>query len=138
MQPLITVEVTSNAPIEKIWEYWTKPEHITQWCNASDDWTAPRATNDLRVGGTFMTRMEAKDGSSGFDFAGTYTEVEEYKKIAYTMLDGRTVTIAFAPEGLGYKITETFEAEDENPLEMQKNGWQAILDNFAKYVGKTQ
>lgn len=136
MKPQITVETTINAPIEKIWEYWTKPEHITKWCNASDDWHAPSATNDLRVGGTFTTRMEAKDGSAGFDFGGTYTTVEEFKKIEYTMggEDGRKVSIEFIPEGEGVKIIETFEAESQNPVDMQKAGWQSILDNFKKYI----
>jgi uncharacterized protein YndB with AHSA1/START domain len=136
MKPQITIETTINAPIEKIWEYWTAPEHITKWCNASDDWHAPHATNDLKIGGTFTTRMEAKDGSAGFDFGGTYTTIEEFKKIEYTMggEDARKVSIEFIPEDGAVKILETFEAENQNPLEMQKAGWQSILDNFKKHV----
>lgn len=134
MKPKITITTRIEAPIEKIWRYWTQPEHIKQWAHASDDWVAPSATNDVRVNGKFTTRMEAKDGSTGFDFGGVYTAVDLYKKIAYTMGDGRTVNITFAPEGGGYTVTETFEAENENSLEMQKVGWQAILDNFKKYV----
>jgi uncharacterized protein YndB with AHSA1/START domain len=136
MRPQITVAVLINAPVEKIWKYWTEPEHIVQWCFASDDWCAPRAENDLRVDGTFKTRMEAKDGSGGFDFEGTYTAVEENKKIEYVMIgaDERKVSVRFEKQGDGYSVIETFDAEDENPLEMQKNGWQAILNNFKKYV----
>jgi len=143
MKPQITIETFIEAPIEKIWKYWTEPEHITKWCQASLDWHAPKATNDLRVGGTFTTRMEAKDlpagkagGSAGFDFGGTYDVVDEYKKIAYTIGDGRKVSIDFIPDGAGYKIIETFDAENENPIEMQRAGWQAILDNFKSYVEK--
>ncbi len=130
----ITVETVVNAPVEKIWEYWSKPEHITQWCRASPEWHTPRAENDLRVGGNFSSRMEAKDGSMGFDFSGAYDEVKTNELIAYTMGDGRKATIIFSSDGNTTKITETFEAEDENPVEMQKGGWQAILDNFKKYV----
>lgn len=131
---LITVETTVAAPIEKVWEYWTKPEHITQWNNASPDWHTPRAENDVQVGGKFHTRMEAKDGSFGFDFEGIYTAVEMNKKLAYTLLDDRTVTIDFSQEGDTIKIVEIFGAEEENSLELQQAGWQAILDNFKKHV----
>ncbi len=134
MKQPITVETHIDAPIEKIWKYWTEPEHITKWCSASDDWHAPRATNDLKVGGKFMTRMESKDGKEGFDFSGTYTTVIPNEKIAYTMDDGRKVTIEFIPQEKGYKIDETFEPENENPVEMQRGGWQAILDKFANYI----
>src|SRR6266850_8555487 len=92
---IITVENAINAPVEKVWQYWTKPEHITQWNNASDDWHTPRAENDLRVGGSFSSRMEAKDGSFGFDFGGVYDEVKTNERIAYTMGDGRKVKITF-------------------------------------------
>jgi len=129
----ITVEAFIHAPIEKIWSYWTEPEHITKWTFASDDWHAPRATNDLRIGGMFSTRMEAVDGSQGFDMGGTYTEVEKYKRIAYEF-GGRKAVIDFIPQDGGYRVVETFEAESENPIEMQKAGWQAIMDNFKKYV----
>lgn len=134
MKPQITVEVLINVPIEKIWKYWTEPEHIRNWYFASDDWCAPSAENNLRVGGLFKTRMEAKDGSAGFDFEGTYTVVEENKKIEYVIIGGRRVGIEFVKQDGGYKVVETFEAEDENPLEMQKNGWQAILNSFKSYV----
>lgn len=130
----ITVEASIQAPIEKIWRYWTEPTHIMNWNAASDDWHTPRAENNLRVGGTFTARMEAKDGSMGFDFGGTYTEVVPNEHIAYTIGDGRRVEILFQNEGNNIKIIETFEAEDTNPIEMQKDGWQAILDRFKTYV----
>lgn len=131
---IITVESTVNAPVAKVWEYWTSPEHITQWNNASEDWHTPHAENDLRVGGKFLSRMEAKDGSFGFDFIGVYDEVEENKSIVYTMEDGRKVAIAFISEGGSTEVTESFEAEDINSIELQQGGWQAILNNFKKYV----
>jgi uncharacterized protein YndB with AHSA1/START domain len=130
----ITVEATINAPVEKVWNSWTSPEHITKWCNASDDWHAPRAENDVRTGGKFLTRMEAKDGSFGFDFGGVYDEVKLNERISYTMGDGREVSVVFTKEGNKTKVTETFEAENQNPIEMQRGGWQAILDNFKKYT----
>lgn len=133
MKPIITVETFIKAPVEKVWTYWNEPEHITKWCFASDDWCAPWAKNDVHVGGSLITRMEAKDGSAGFDMEGVYTEVEEFKKIEYMMGD-RKVSVEFMPHADGTKIIESFEAENENPLEMQKSGWQAILDNFKKYV----
>lgn len=136
MKPQITVEVFVSAPVEKAWEYWNEPEHITQWCFASDDWCAPRVENNLSVGGTFKTRMEAKDGSVGFDLEGIYTAVELHKKIEYTLSgdDARKVSILFVAEGDGCRVVETFEAEGENSLELQKNGWQSILNNFKKYT----
>lgn len=130
----ITVTATVNAPVEKVWQSWSAPEHIMQWCSASPEWHAPRAENDLRAGGKFLTRMEAKDGSMGFDFEGVYSEVETNKKIAYGMSDGRKVEITFEAAGDTTGITETFDAETENPLEMQRGGWQAILDNFKNYT----
>jgi uncharacterized protein YndB with AHSA1/START domain len=130
----VTIEATINAPVEKVWEYWNEPSHITQWAFASDDWHAPRAENDLRVGGKFLTRMEAKDGSFGFDFGGEYTDVEKNKLIGYIMGDGREVRTEFAPAGNGTKIISVFDAEDQNPVEMQKAGWQMILNNFKKHV----
>lgn len=135
MSSSVTVGVVIHAPIEKIWQYWIDPQHIQKWYHASDDWHAPSASNDLRVGGKFTIRMEAKDGSSGFDFEGTYMTVEEYRKITYIILDGRMVEITFTQQEDGsYKVTEVFEAEDINSIEMQKAGWQAILDNFRKYA----
>jgi len=130
----ITVENTVNAPVEKVWKYWNGPEHITKWCTATPEWHTPRAQNDLRVGGTFSSRMEAKDGSMGFDFAGVYDDVKPNEYIEYTMGDGRKVWIKFSGKGNETKVVETFEAESENPVEMQKGGWQAILDSFKKYV----
>ena len=130
----ITVEATVNAPVEKVWEAWSEPKHITKWCAASDDWHAPKAENDLRTGGTFSTRMEAKDGSFGFDFGGIYDNVKRYELIEYTMGDGRKVKVIFSPVGEQTKVIETFDAESTNPVEMQKTGWQAILDNFKKYA----
>ncbi len=134
MPAKITVEATINAPIEKVWDYYTNPLHITKWNNASEDWHTPHAETDLRVGGKFLSRMEAKDGSAGFDFSGVYTAIEEYRYIAYTMEDGRTVEIQFTKTDDGCEVTVTFDPEDENPLEMQRAGWQAILDNFKTYV----
>jgi len=131
---VIIVETTVNAPIEKVWDYFTKPEHVTQWNNASDDWHTPSATNDLRVGGNFVYRMEAKDGSFGFDFGGVYESVEQNEYIEYTIGDGRNVKVSFTAKGDKTKIVESFEAENENSIEMQKGGWQAILDNFKKYT----
>ncbi len=130
----ITVETTVNAPVAKIWKYWTTPEHITKWNNASDDWHTPRVENDLKAGGRFNCRMEAKDGSTGFDFEGTYDAVNPHKQIAYTMSDGRKVQITFTPEGEGTRIVEAFEAETENSVDMQRDGWQAILNNFKRYT----
>ena len=130
----VTIEAVVNAAVEKVWEYWSKPAHITQWSNASPDWHAPHAENDLQVGGKFVTRMEAKDGSMGFDFNGVYSEVKTNKLIAYTIEGGRKVTIYFSSDGNTTKVVETFDAEDENPVEMQRGGWQAILNNFKNYV----
>ena len=130
----ITVETSVKAPIEKVWNVWTTPEHIMQWNNASPDWHTPKAENDLRKGGKFVSRMEAKDGSFGFEFWGIYDEVDHLALISYTMGDGRKAEVSFSAEGNQTKITETFEAESENTIEMQKAGWQAILDNFKKYA----
>ena len=130
----ITVEASVNAPLEKVWDYWTGPEHITNWYNASDDWHAPHAENDPRTGGKFLTRMAAKDGSVSFDFIGVYDKVINHERISYTLEDGRKVEILFSGNGKESKVTETFEAESENTLELQKSGWQAILDNFKKYT----
>ncbi len=134
MKKIITVANTINAPVAKVWEFWTTPKHIEKWNNASDDWHTPHAENDLRVGGKFLSRMEAKDGSFGFDFIGIYDEVEESKAIAYTLEDERKVKITFINEGNETKVIESFEAEEENSVELQQGGWQAILDNFKKYV----
>lgn len=131
---IIVVETTVNAPVDKVWEYWTKPEHITQWNNASPEWHTPRATNDLRVGGAFSARMEARDGSMGFDFGGVYDEVKTNEYIEYTLGDGRKVKISFMANDGTTDVSESFEAEGTNPIEMQQAGWQSILDNFKKYT----
>ena len=130
----ITVKTTVNAAVEKVWSCWTLPEHITQWNYASNDWHTPTATNDLQVGGKFTSRMEAKDGSMGFDFWGIYDVVKTNKLIEYTLGDNRKVSIAFVSNGDETIIIETFEAEKENSIELQQAGWQAILDNFKKYT----
>ncbi len=130
----VTVHATVNAPTAKIWQYWTEPKHITKWNNASDDWHSPRAENDVKAGGRFNIRMEAKDGGMGFDFEGTYDTVERHKQIAYTIADGRKVITTFESAGKATKIVTTFEAESENSIDMQRDGWQAILNNFKKYT----
>jgi uncharacterized protein YndB with AHSA1/START domain len=135
---VITVENTINAPVEKVWEFWTKPEHIIKWCNASDDWHTPRAENDLKVGGKFASRMEAKDGSMGFDFGGVYDAVRTNEYIEYTMSDDRKVKINFSVQENKTKVVESFEAENTHSIEMQQGGWQAILDNFKKYTEANQ
>ena len=130
----ITIDATVSANTKKVWDYWNRPEHITKWNFAADDWHCPNAENDLRVGGKLKSRMEAKDGSFGFDFEAIYDEIVDQKKIAYTMKDGRQAITNFENHGSKTKVSTTFDAENENPIEMQKGGWQAILDNFKKYV----
>lgn len=130
----ITVEATINAAVEKVWELWNTPEHVKQWNNASPDWHTPHAQNDLKEGGSFTYTMAAKDGSFSFDFEGTYTEVVPNETLAYAMSDGRKVKITFTPMGGQTKVVETFDAETENPIEMQREGWQAILNNFKSYA----
>ncbi len=131
--PTHTCQADINAPIQDVWTRFTEPDHVTNWYHANDEWHAPRASNDLRVGGEFEIRMEAKDASTGFDFTGTYTEVDEPNKIAYEIADGRIVDIDFSEEDGVTTVTESFEAEDENSGVQQRDGWQAILDNFKKY-----
>lgn len=131
---LITVETSVEAPVEKVWELWTTPEHIKNWNKATEDWHTPKTENDLRPGGSFVSRMEAKDGSMGFDFGGTYDEVKTNELISYTLDDGRKVEIVFSSDGDMTKIIENFEAENTNPVEIQRGGWQAILDHFKKYA----
>ncbi len=130
----ITVQSIVKAPVEKVWKCWTSPEHITQWNNASEDWHTPRAENDLRAGGKFLSRMEAKDGSFGFDFGGEYNEVKTNELIEYTLGDGRKVIINFTGNGNETNVAETFEAENTHSIELQRTGWQSILDNFKKHV----
>jgi len=130
----ITIETLVRSDLEKVWSAWTTPDDINQWNAASDDWHNPRSENDLRVGGNFRYRMEAKDGRMGFDFEGTYTEVVPEKVIEYVLGDQRRVSVTFEPGEGGVRVVETFEAEDANSAEMQRQGWQAILDRFAAYV----
>ena len=130
----ISIETVANAPIHKVWDAYSNPADIKQWNNASDDWHTTDSKVDLREGGTFVSRMEAKDGSAGFDFGGTYTRVEPQKRIEYRMGDGREVQVEFAKEGSGTRVKTTFDAETQNSEELQRQGWQAILDNFARYV----
>lgn len=133
----ITVKTTINAPVEKVWIYWTNPKHIIHWNHASHDWYTPRAENDLRTGGKFLYRMEARDGSGGFDFAGEYTRIVLLKQIKYTLGDGRNVQISFSASGNESRVKETFEVEQDNTIELQQEGWQAILDNFRNYVERS-
>ena len=134
MSKKITVANTVNAGIKKTWDYYTQPKHITQWNFADPSWACPYASNNLQVGGKYMARMEAKDGSFGFDFGGKYTEVIDGEKLSFKLDDGREVTASFNGDGNATQVTVVFDAEDTNPVEMQKGGWQAILDNFKKYT----
>ena len=131
---MIKVVAEINAKTEKVWDYWTNPEHIVNWTFASSDWHCPFAENDLRTNGKFKTRMEAKDGSMGFDFEGIYTNVIENQLIEYVLADNRKIIIEFKEYENCVKIIEKFDPEDENSLELQEQGWQSILNNFKKYV----
>lgn len=131
---IISVQIKIKAPIAKVWKIWTAPEDIVRWNNASEDWHTTRASNDLRVGGKFLSRMEAKDGSMGFDFEGIYDLVKTNEQIDYTIADGRKVKIDFITNGNETEIIESFEAENIHSIEHQRGGWQAIMDNFKKYV----
>jgi uncharacterized protein YndB with AHSA1/START domain len=130
----IQIEAMIAASPEKVWACWTEPQHITRWNFAVEDWQCPRASNDLKVGGKYSARMEAKDGSFGFDFDAIYDEVSYLKTITYTMGDGRKATTKFQDLGGQTKVTTEFDAEKTNPAEIQRTGWQAILNNFKKYV----
>ena len=130
----ITVYTSINAPLEEVWRRFTTPADVEQWNAASEDWHTTAASNNLQVGGKFNYRMEAKDGSFGFDFWGIYDAVDKCKMLNYTLGDGRKVSVVFEFTALGTQLTETFEAEEVNPVEMQQLGWQAILDNFKKYI----
>lgn len=130
----IKIETIVNAPIDKVWVYWTEPVHIVKWNQASDDWHSPYAENVLRALGRFSFRMESKDGKEGFDFSGTYNVVEPLKYISYTMDDERKVEITFNEVGNKTEIVEVFEAEHVYSVEQQRLGWQSILNNFKKYV----
>lgn len=131
-----TVETMIDAPLDTVWKCWTTPDDIVQWNNASDDWFTPSADNDLTEGGKFVFRMEARDGSSSFDFTGTYQKIREKQLLEYALIDDRKVTVTFEETDGQTKVTETFEPDAENPTEVQQQGWQAILDNFKKYVEK--
>lgn len=132
--PKITIQATISADRQKTWDFYTQPEHITQWNFATEDWQCPSASNDLRVGGMYRARMEAKDGSFGFDFEAIYDEIAPGERLVYTMTDGRQVAVNMKSQGHQTEITVTFEAESQHSLEMQQNGWQAILNNFKKHV----
>jgi uncharacterized protein YndB with AHSA1/START domain len=132
--PAITVTSTISGTPEQVWRAYTNPDDITQWNHASDDWHCPSASNDLRVGGKFSSRMAAKDGSAAFDFEGTYTEVEPHNLIAYKMGDGRTARVNFTPDSGGTRVDVTFDLEEQNSEQLQRDGWQAILDNFKRHV----
>ena len=134
MPSSITVQTIVNAPMEKVWDCWTNPQHITHWAFASDDWEAPHAENDLRVGGKFGTVMAAKDKSTSFDFNGVYSHVDQHNVIEYSIEGGRKVRVEFESLPEGIQVTEIFEAETINSDDKQRDGWQAILDNFKKYV----
>jgi uncharacterized protein YndB with AHSA1/START domain len=130
----ITVETVVRADLNQVWDAWNNPTDIKQWNSAQDDWHTTRSSVDLREGGKFASRMEAKDGSEGFDFEGTYTRVVPYKTIEYSMSDGREVKVEFIERAEGVLLKETFDAETENPPELQRTGWQAILENFRRHV----
>ncbi len=130
----ITIGTSLQAPLQKVGDYFTTPTHIKSWNAANADWHSPKAENDLRPGGRFTYRMEAKDGSFGFDFGGVYDEVVVNEKIAFTLDDGRKVSVSFCEANGTTTISETFEPESENPVALQQQGWQAILDNFKRYT----
>lgn len=129
----ITVETLVNAPVAKVWRAYTTPNDIKQWNAASDDWHTTQSAVDLRVGGNFTSRMEARDGSFGFDFAGTYTKVVPHELLEFSFGD-RTASVEFVPGASGVTVRVTFDAESENPVEQQRHGWQTILNNFARHV----
>ena len=128
----VTIQTIINCPVEEAWKKWTSPDYVMRWNAASDDWHCPRAENNLTVGGKFSYRMEAKDGSAGFDFWGIYTVIVPHELIEFTLGDNRIVKIEFSEQKGATRIIESFEVEDVNSLELQRNGWQAILDNFKK------
>lgn len=133
----ITVTATVNAPIEKVWKDYNTPESVKEWNNASPDWHTPNATNDFREGGEFCYTMAAKDGSFSFDFGGKYDKIVENQLVEYTIGDGRKVMVMFSDNGNTTDVETVFEAEGQNPIEMQQQGWQAILNNFKAYVEKS-
>ena len=134
VKTIITVRTSVNAPVETVWKHWTSPDSIIHWNNASEDWHTAKASNDLRKDGKFSYRMEARDKSIGFDFEGVYYNILVNKQIDYTLADGRKVKITFSNNGKTTDVIETFEAEEINSIDLQRNGWQAILDNFKKFT----
>ena len=134
MSTCISISTHVDKPVAHVWKIWTEPEHIMQWNSASDDWHCPKASNDLRTGGRFSSTMAARDGSFSFDFEGVYDDVRLHKRIAYTMADGRTCEILFQEKDGGTEVTESFDAETMNPIEMQRGGWQSILDRFKAHA----
>ncbi|WP_421871628.1 SRPBCC family protein [Marinoscillum sp.] len=134
MSNKLTIQATVAADSQKAWDYYTQPKHITQWNFADPSWHCPSASNNLRVGGKYTARMEAKDGSFGFDFEAVYSAIEPGESFAYTLGDGRQVSVTFEQQTEHTLVTVVFDPESENPMEMQRNGWQAILDNYAKYT----
>ncbi|MCB0571745.1 MAG: SRPBCC family protein [Phaeodactylibacter sp.] len=130
----ITIQATVKADKQKVWDYYTNPGHIVNWNFASEDWHCPSATNDLQAGGKYQARMEARDGSWGFDFEAVYTAVTAGQSYTYVMPDGRVVDVQLSAAGDGTEVTITFDAEDQNPIQMQRDGWQSILNNFKKYA----
>jgi uncharacterized protein YndB with AHSA1/START domain len=133
IQEKITIKVTVFADIKKVWDYYTQPEHITKWNFADPSWHCPKASNDMKIGGRYIARMEAKDGSFGFDFDATYTEIKEGESFSYEF-GGRYATVEFKEQQSQTKLTITFDPETENSIDLQRQGWQAILDNFKKYT----
>lgn len=134
----ITIDTVIDADIQKVWDYYNTPKYITQWNFASDDWHCPKAENDMKIGGLYCARMEAKDGSFGFDLKAVYDEIIPLEKIAYTFEDNRKIITTFEKINGKTKVVTVFEAENINPVDMQKAGWQAILNNFKRYVEITQ
>lgn len=130
----IRIDTIIKKSISDVWNAWVNPDDITQWNHASDDWHCPKANSDLKVGGKFNYRMEAKDGSANFDFKGTFTKIEENQTIHFELADNRRVTVEFCQTQLGVRVVEEFEAENENPAELQRQGWQSILNNFKSHV----
>ena len=130
----ITINTIIRVPLPEVWKFWTDPAHIVNWNHASDEWHTPRAENDLTAGGKFSYRMEAKDGSFGFDFSGSYDSVETHESIQFKLDDGRKVSVSFEATGETTTVTEVFEPEKMNPIDMQRDGWQAILNNFGRYA----
>lgn len=133
-KPTVTVQTVVQLPPDQAWQLWTTPGHITQWNFATDEWCCPESENDLRPGGRFRSRMEAKDGSAGFDFTGIYDQVTPHRQIGYKLDGGRQVSIDFIPQDGGTRITQQFEVEGTHSTEQQQSGWQAIMDNFRKYA----